>query len=406
MVEKLKFQTPVYVTSPLLPSLDKLNKKLEIMWQSKWVTNHGNMHNRFEQKLHDVLKAGNVSVFNNGTIALLTALAVFDLPRCSEVITTPFTFPATPHCITWNGLRPVFCDIDPDRMTIDADKIESLVNRNTSAILGVHVYGIPSDVKKIQAIANKYNLKVIYDAAHAFTTEINGIGIGDFGDISMFSFHATKLFNTIEGGCLTYSNPDYREKIYYLRNFGIKDEEQVVDIGINGKMNEVQAAIGLLNLELFEKEKQKRQLLKEIYKENLQSLRGIKVIQTPENVTDSMEYFVIRIDKDNFGLSRNEVYDRLKEYNVFTRKYFCPLCSEYEPYKALPSSDEGNLPVANKIKNEVLCLPLYGDLGKENVGKICKMIKYLRRRQIVTFRSQCKGDNKIHFVSISESARK
>lgn len=378
MHKNLKFQSPVYVTRPILPNLDKLQEKLKPIWQSKWLTNHGDTHREFEEKLQVVLKVRNVSAFNNGTIALLTALKALDLPQGSEVITTPFTFPATAHCITWNGLKPVFCDIEPDTMTIDADKIEGLINKNTSAILGVHVYGFPCDIEKIQAIANKYNLKVIYDSAHAFTTEVNGKGIGTAGDISMFSFHATKLFHTVEGGCLTYHNPEYREKIYYLRNFGIKNEEQVVGIGINGKMNELQAAIGLLNLELFEKEKQKRRIIKEVYRENLKSLSGIEIVEMPGNVTDSMGYFVIRIHKDIFGLSRNEVYDKLKEYNVFTRKYFYPLCSEYECYKNLPSSKEENLPVANKVKNEVLCLPFYGAMGKETVQRICELIKSIR----------------------------
>ena len=379
MRNNLIFDEPIYVTRPILPDLDKVTEKLKAIWQSKWLTNHGDMHCEFEKLLQVVLKVRNVSAFNNGTTALLVALKALDLPQGSEVITTPFTFPATVHCIAWNGLKPVFCDIEPDTMTIDADKIEGLINKNTSAILGVHVYGFSCDVEKIQAIANKYDLKVIYDSAHAFTTEINGKGIGTFGDISMFSFHATKLFHTIEGGCLTYCNPEYREKIYYLRNFGIKNEEQVVDIGINGKMNELQAAIGLLNLELFEEEKQKRQIIKLLYIENLKALDGIKIAQMLKNVTDSMQYFVIKVDKETFSLSRNDVYDRLKKYNVFTRKYFYPLCSEYETYKALSSSKKENLPKANKIKNEVLCMPFYGSLGKENAQKICEIIKSIRK---------------------------
>jgi dTDP-4-amino-4,6-dideoxygalactose transaminase len=406
MSKTLKFPAPVYVTSPILPPLDMLGEKLKSIWQSKWLTNHGDMHGEFEKTLEAVLKVKNVSAFNNGTIALLTALKALDLPQGSEVITTPFTFPATPHCITWNGLKPVFCDIEPDTMTIDADKIERLINKNTSAILGVHVYGFPCDVEKIQTIANKFNLRVIYDSAHAFTTEINGKGIGSFGDISMFSFHATKLFHTVEGGCLTYYNPEYKEKIYYLRNFGIKNEEEVVDIGINGKMNELQAAIGLLNLKLFEEEKRKRQIIKSIYAENLKAMNGIRLVQMPENVTDSMQYFVIKIDKEIFGLSRDEVYSKLKEYNVFARKYFYPLCSEYQPYQRLPSSGKDNLPVANKIKNEVLCLPFYGDLGKENVGKICEIIRCLRKNRIVSFARTSKSNSSNSFVISGKSARK
>ncbi|MGD0077914.1 MAG: DegT/DnrJ/EryC1/StrS family aminotransferase [Sedimentisphaerales bacterium] len=399
MSKPQKFPAPLYVTSPILPPLDKLNEKLRPIWQSKWLTNHGDTHAEFEKALQAVLKAKNVSAFNNGTIALLTALKALDLPQNSEVITTPLTFPATPHCIAWNGLKPVFCDIEPDTMTIDADKIEGLITKNTSAILGVHVYGFPCNVEKIQTIANNHNLKVIYDAAHAFTTEINGAGIGTFGNISMFSFHATKLFHSVEGGCLAYNDPQYRDKIYYLRNFGIKNEEQVVDIGINGKMNEIQAAIGLLNLELFEEEKQKRQTIKSIYIENLKALNGIELIQMPPNVTDSMQYFVIRIVKENFGLSRDKVYDKLKEYNVFARKYFYPLCSEYEPYKRLPCSKKRNLPVANKIKDQVLCLPLYGSLGRENALKICEIIRFIKGGFNVAF---YKKKSPQHFEQIQQ----
>ncbi len=378
MYENLKFKEPIYVTRPILPPLEDVNEMLKAVWQSKWLTNHGDFHREFEKKLQVVLKVRNVSVFNNGTTALMTALKALDVPQGSEVITTPFTFPATVHCIAWNGLKPVFCDIEPHTMTIDPDKIEGLINKNTSAILGVHVYGFPCDIEKIQAIADKYDLKVIYDAAHAFTTEIDGTGIGTFGDISVFSFHATKLFHTAEGGCLTYSNSDYKDKIYYLRNFGIKNEEEVVEIGINGKMNEIQAAIGLLNLDLIEEEKLKRKEIKNVYIKHLALLDGITVLQVPENTTDSAGYFVVKIDQNKFGISRNKIYDALKKYNVFARKYFYPLCSDYEPYQQLKSSNKMNLPVANKIKDEVLCLPFYGDLGAVNAAKICKIIEYIK----------------------------
>ncbi len=378
MHSELKFEKPVYVTSPILPDLGKFNDMLRAIWASKWLTNHGNMHAELEKRLESVLKVKNVSIFNNGTIALLTALKVLDLPPGSEVITTPFTFPATPHCITWNHLKPVFCDISAESMTIDADMIERHVNSQTSAILGVHVYGIPCDTEKIEMIAKRHNLKVVYDAAHCFTTEINGAGIGTCGDMSMFSFHATKLFHTVEGGCLTYDNSEYREKLYFLRNFGIKNEDEVVDIGINGKMNELQACIGLLNLEIFEEEKRKRIAIRSTYVEQLQTVSGIRIVHVPEGVTDSMGYFVIRIHEDTFGLSRDAVYQKLKEYNVFSRKYFYPLCSEYEPYKSLPSSSEENLPVANRVKREVLCLPLFGGLGTAGAAQICEIIKRIR----------------------------
>ncbi len=270
----IKTNDKIYVTSPLLPNINDVNSLIEDIWQSKWLTNMGKYHNLLESKLKEVLKVKNVSLFNNGTIALLVAIKALNLPEGSEVITTPFTFAATPHSIIWNKLKPVFCDIEPDTMTIDANKIEELITPQTSAIIGVHVYGFPCDVEKIDKIAKKYNLKVIYDAAHAFSTEINGRGIGTFGDITMFSFHATKLFNTIEGGCLTYNDDSLVRKIYNLRNFGIQSEELVEDVGINGKMNELQAGIGLLNLNLFREEQEKRKKIKYLYDCGLKTLTG------------------------------------------------------------------------------------------------------------------------------------
>ena len=351
----------------MLPPLQDVYSQIKEIWESKWLTNMGQKHNLLEQRLKNTLKVNNVSLFNNGTIALLVALKALDLPCGSEVITTPFTFAATAHCVSWNGLKPVFCDIEQDSMTIDADKIEKLITPNTSAILGVHVYGFPCNVKKIDLIAKNHNLKVIYDAAHAFSTEINGSGIGNFGDITMFSFHATKLFNTVEGGCLTYNNDDLKQKVYNLRNFGIRNEEIVEEVGINGKMNELQASVGLLNLELFREEQNKRSVLKSHYDEFFKDIKGIKVPKMPDNVTNSYQYYPIIIE-DSFPLSRNEIYLKLKEYNIYTRKYFYPICSDYECYKNLESAKSENLPVANDLKNRVLCLPFYGSLA-ENVEK-------------------------------------
>jgi dTDP-4-amino-4,6-dideoxygalactose transaminase len=369
-----KTNIPIYLTKPLLPDLEELNIEIKDIIKSNWVTNHGQKHNLLEEKLNNVLKVPNVSLFNNGTIALLTALKALNLPMGSEIITTPFTFPATPHCISWNGLKPVFCDIEPERMTIDTNKIEELITPDTSAILPVHVYGFPCDVKKINKIAKKHSLKIIYDGAHTFSTEINGKGIGNFGDITMFSFHATKLFNTLEGGCLTYNDNSLKEKIYNLRNFGIKNEEEVVDIGINGKMNEIQASIGLLNLELFKNEQLKRLKIKNTYIENLKNIDSITLPEMPRNVTDSFQYFPIIIE-DSFSLTRNQVYEKFKKFNIYTRKYFYPICSDYEPYKNLKSSSKDNLPVANDLKNKVLCLPYYGDLDIEIVIQICETVQ-------------------------------
>ena len=365
---------PIYISQPLLPDLDSLQLEIKEIFESNWVTNHGLKHNLLENKLKKVLKVPNVSVFNNGTIALLTALKAMNLPLGSEVITTPFTFPATPHCISWNGLKPVFCDINPETMTIDADKIEELITPDTSAILPVHVYGFPCDVNKIDKIAKKNDLKVIYDGAHTFSTEIEGRGIGTFGDITVFSFHATKLFNTLEGGCLAYNDDSLKEKIYNLRNFGIKNEEEVVDIGINGKMNEVQASIGLLNLKLFRNEQLKRMKIKKLYISKLKTIKNIRIPDMPQNTTESFQYFPIVIEED-FPLTRDQLYDEFKKYNIFTRKYFYPLCSDYEVYKNIPSSSKDNLPVANDIKNKVLCLPFYGHLDDEIVVRICELFK-------------------------------
>ena len=364
----------IFVTRPLLPNLSSLETHLNDIWESKWLTNMGSKHNELENKLKDVLKVPNVSLFNNGTIALLVAVKALDLPYGSEVITTPFTFAATPHCITWNGLKPVFCDIEPNTMTIDADKIESLITPNTSAILGVHVYGFPCDVEKIEKIAKKHNLKVIYDAAHAFSTEINGKGIGTFGDITMFSFHATKLYNTIEGGCLTFNDPNLVRKIYNLRNFGIQSEELVEEVGINGKLNEIQAAVGLENLKLYKDEQEKRKIIKAFYDENLSKIKGIKIPEMPENVTNSYQYYLIVIE-DDYPISRNKLYDKFKEINILTRKYFYPACTDYECYKNDLALKLTDLSVVNDLKHRVLCLPYYGALTNEELNIVCEVIK-------------------------------
>lgn len=364
----------IYVTRPLLPNIDDYISNVKEIFNSQWLTNMGVKHNELETKLQDVLKVPNVSLFNNGTIALLTALKAMNLPYGSEIITTPFTFAATPHCIVWNNCKPVFCDIEPNTMTIDADKVESLITPNTSAILGVHVYGFPCNVEKIDKIAKKHNLKVIYDAAHAFSTEINGKGIGTFGDITMFSFHATKLFNTIEGGCLTYNDETLKRKIYNLRNFGIQSEEIVEDVGINGKMNEFQAAMGLENLKIYKQEQEKRAEIKAFYDEHLSKIKGIRIPKMPENVTNSYQYYPIVIE-DNYPITRNELYDRFKAQNILTRKYFYPVCNDYDCYKNDLAVKLADLTVVNDLKHRVLCLPFYGSLEEETLDFICNFIK-------------------------------
>ena len=362
----------IYITRPLLPDVEDYIKEVKEIFDSKWITNMGSKHNELENMLKNVLKVKNVSLFNNGMTALLIALKALDLPYDSEVITTPFTIAATPHSITWNGLRPVFCDIEPKTMTIDADKIESLITPNTSAILGVHVFGFPCNVKKIDKIAKKYNLKVIYDAAHAFSTEIDGKGIGTFGDITMFSFHATKLFNTIEGGCLTYNDNNLVKKIYNLRYYGIASEELVEDIGLNGKMNEFQAAMGLQNLKIYKQEQEKRAKVKAFYDSELSTVSGIRIPQMPINTTNSYHYYPIIIE-DDYPISRNELYKKLRDNNIIVRKYCYPACNDYECYKDNPKQTD--LSTVNDIKNKILCLPFYGNLSLETLKIITKEIK-------------------------------
>ena len=364
----------IFVTSPLLPSIEDFTDQVKEIYDSKWLTNMGSKHKALEEALTVELKVPHAQLFNNGTIALLTAIKALDLPTGSEIITTPFTFAATPHCISWNGCKPIFCDIEPDTMTIDANKIENLITPNTSAILGVHVYGFPCNVKKIDELAKKHNLKVIYDAAHAFSTEIDGVGIGNFGDITMFSFHATKLFNTIEGGCLTYKNPEMVKKICNLRNFGIQSEELVETVGINGKMNEFCAAMGLENLKIYKEEQEKRRQIKAIYDEKLSKVMGIRIPHMPKNTTNSYQYYPIVIE-DEYPLTRDELYEKFKTMDILTRKYFYPACHDYECYKNDITVKTARLRVTDDLKMRVLCLPFYGDLTKEIAEKICESIE-------------------------------
>lgn len=371
------FEEPIYVTRPLLPPLEKIESKLEEIWAAKWLTNGGRQHGLLEQELAKRLKAPYLSLFNNGTTALMVACQALRLS--GDVITTPFTFAATPHVLTWNNIKPVFCDIDPLTMNIDANKIEKMITPKTTGILAVHVFGVPCDVERIQQIADYYGLKVIYDAAHAFGVEINGRGIGTYGDISAMSFHATKLYHTVEGGAVLHNSAPLKQRIDFLKNFGIKDEETVVMPGINGKLNEVQAAVGLVNLEYVDAEMDKRRMLSGVYREELQGVGGITLppvnLNTNINIKANYQYFVVRISPDKFGRSRDYVYGRLKEYNVHTRKYFYPLCSDYTCYRQLESARPENLPNAVQIGGECLALPLYGGLAEAAVRKICALIK-------------------------------
>lgn len=366
------FENPIYVTKPLLPPLASMYEELESIWASGQLTNSGPKHAALEETLIGMLRVPNLSLFNNGTIAMIVACQ--SLRLSGEVITTPFTFPATPHVLTWNGIQPVFCDIDPHSLCIDANKLEGLITAKTTGILGVHVYGNPCDVLKIQEIADRYGLRIIYDAAHAFGVELQDRGIGTFGDISMFSFHATKLFHTMEGGALTFNDKNLKARIELLKNFGIKNEEEVILPGINGKMNEMQASVGLLVSKQVEEEREKRSEIMSRYMAKLGGIPGLSFVTANANFRNSYQYCVIRVDKDLLGKSRDELHTFLKTYNVYTRKYFYPLCSEYSCYKHIPSADPTNLPIATKAVQEVLCLPLYGTLGLDAVETISDLI--------------------------------
>lgn len=371
------FDEPVYITRPILPDLKEVNEKLKEVWASRWLTNNGLQHAALTQALRTKLGVPYLSLFNNGTIALIVACR--SLRLSGQVITTPFTFPATPHVLAWNNIKPVFCDIDPVTMNIDADKMESLVNPQTTAILAVHVFGTPCDTVQIQSVADRYGLKVIYDAAHAFGVEVKGVGIGNFGDITMMSFHATKVFHTAEGGALVFKDRNLKDRIDYLKNFGIKNEEEIVMPGINGKMNEIQAVLGLVNLKYFEAEINKRKILVDAYRNLLRDVQGITYLSDIPGVKSNYQYFVIRVDSEAFGRSREFLCQKLKEYNVFTRKYFFPLCSDYPCYRHIPSAAPSNLPVAQKVAKEVLCMPLYGELSTHDVERICNILKSFKQ---------------------------
>lgn len=370
---EILFKEPIYITRPLLPNLQDVYSKLSEVWGSKWLTNNGPQQINLEKALKDYLHVENLSLFNNGTSALLLGLKALDLT--GEVITTPFTFPATVQALDWNNLIPVFSDIDSRTLTLDAAKIESLITEKTSAILGVHTFGNPCDVEQIQLIANKYNLKVIYDGAHSFGTNLNNKPIGYYGDMTMFSFHATKLFNTVEGGALTFSDESLVEKLSLLKNFGIANPEEVVLSGLNAKLNEIQAVFGLEVLKLVENERKKRHEIKRAYEYYLKDVPGINMLTKLEGEESSYQYFVIQIDEELYGKSRDWLHEKLKESNVYTRKYFYPLCSDFEWYKHLESARKVNLPIAQKAVKQVLAMPYYGELQIESVEKICKLIR-------------------------------
>ncbi|ATW26958.1 DegT/DnrJ/EryC1/StrS family aminotransferase [Candidatus Formimonas warabiya] len=370
------FSQPVYVSQPLLPGIEELTKLVKLIWDSKQLTNNGKMVQQLEKELAEFLHVPYLSLFCNGTVALQLACQVLRLS--GEVITTPFTFAATVHALAWNHLKPVFCDIEEDTFNMNPDLVESLITPETSALFPVHVFGRPCNVVKLQDVAERNGLKVLYDAAHAFGVKINGQDIASFGDVSMFSFHATKIYHTVEGGALTFNHPYLKERADSLKNFGIRGTDHVAEPGSNGKLNELQAAVGILLLDKVPEEIARRKEITALYRQMLSDVPGIKTMKESENVFANYPYFVIQIDKKEYGLSRDELYEKLKEYNIITRKYFYPLCSNFPCYRDLPSADRQRLPVANRIAETVLALPLYGQLPHSAVEKICTIIRSLR----------------------------
>ncbi|MBD5210320.1 MAG: DegT/DnrJ/EryC1/StrS family aminotransferase [Bacteroidales bacterium] len=358
----------ITVTSPLLPSLDEFNEMLKQIWESKWITNNGQFHRRLEAALAEYLKVPYISLFTNGTLPLITALQALRIT--GEVITTPYSFVATTHSLWWNGIKPVFVDIDPANCGIDPNKIEAAITPKTTAIMPVHCYGKPCDTKAIQEIADKYGLRVIYDAAHAFGVEVNGESILNAGDMSTLSFHATKVYNTIEGGALVMHDEQTKKRIDYLKNFGFANETTVVAPGINSKMDEIRAAYGILNLRQVDAAIAARQEVARKYREALRDVDGITFFDDMPGVKHNYSYFPIFVDATKFGQSRDELYFRMKEANVLGRRYFYPLISDFSTYRGLPSATRENLPEAYKLADTVLCLPMHHELTDNDIERI------------------------------------
>lgn len=362
---------PIYVTRPSLPPLEEFLPYLEEIWGNQILTNNGPMHQQLEQKLAKYLGVNYVALFNNGTNALLAALQALDLT--GEVITTPYSFIATANSIVWNGLTPVFVDIDQNSLNIDPLKIEASITENTTAIMPVHCYGNPCDVDAIQKIADKYGLKILYDAAHAFAVKDGRGSILTHGDLSVLSFHATKVFNTFEGGAVICHDEKMKARIDLLKNFGIVNEITVSDIGINGKMSEINAAFGLLQLKYIDDALYKRKVIDVAYRQKLSNIKGIKIIDIAEDLESNHSYFPILV-QDDYRLTRDELYNKLKQEGIYARRYFYPLISETDPYKKFKFSKSSNLKVAKIISDKVLCLPIYPDLDLNNVTRIFELI--------------------------------
>ena len=378
----------ITVTSPLLPNLDEFHEILKEIWESKWITNNGSFHKQLEKALAEYLKVPYISLFTNGTLPLLTALQALRIT--GEVITTPYSFVATTHSIWWNGCKPVFVDIDPATGNIDPDKIEAAITPKTTAIMPVHVYGKPCDTKRIKEIADKYGLKVIYDAAHAFGVEVPAeeyglepetwnlkpetVSILNAGDMSTLSFHATKVYNTLEGGALVMHDEQTKKRIDYLKNFGFAGETEVVAPGINSKVDEVRSAYGLLNLRQVDSAIEARHQVAIKYREALRKIPGIRFFDDMPGVRHNYSYFPIFVDAEKYGMTRDELYFKMKEQGVLGRRYFYPLISTFSTYRGLPSAAPENLPVATKMANEVICLPMHHTLSEEDIQRVLNVI--------------------------------
>ena len=363
--------SPIFVTQPYLPSLSEFVPYLEKIWDSHVLTNGGPMHQQLERALGEYLGVEHIALFNNGTVALLTALQALRIS--GEVITTPYSFVATAHSLLWNGLKPVFVDIDPVTLNMDPAKIEAAITPQTTAIMPVHCYGTPCDVDAIQKIADIYNLKVIYDAAHAFGVCRDDGSILRHGDLSVLSFHATKVFNTFEGGAIVCPDVKTKQRIDQLKNFGFVDEVTVVAPGINGKMSEINAAFGLLQLQHMNKVMARRREIDARYRQGLKSIKGLQVVDECSATTANYSYFPVLINGD-YPISRDALYQSLKDHDVFARRYFYPLISEFPMYRGLPSAKPSNLPVATDIANKVLCLPIYPALSDLDVERVIDLL--------------------------------
>ena len=362
----------ITVTSPLLPNLDDFNGMLKQIWESKWITNNGQFHKQLEKELAAYLKVPYLSLFTNGTLPLITALQALRIT--GEVITTPYSFVATTHALWWNGIKPVFVDIDPTTGNINPDKIEAAITPKTTAIMPVHVYGKPCDTKRIQDIADQYGLKVIYDAAHAFGVEVDGESILNAGDLSTLSFHATKVYNTVEGGAMVMHDEKMKKRIDYLKNYGFANETTVVGPGINSKVDEVRSAYGLLNLRQVDAAIEARHQVAVKYREALRNVEGITFFDDMPCVKHNYSYFPIFVDAKKYDMTRDELYFKMKEQNVLGRRYFYPLISEFSTYRGLESAKPENLPEAHKMADSVICLPMHHALNDEDIERILDTI--------------------------------